>query len=203
MTCAADLYLPPSGDFAVTAAVLQDSGSGAPLDLTGYTASIVDVTGVLGSAVAATITDAAAGLVRLSVTWQGAWAGTPGLLGTFRLSLVNGTAETVTAPATVYVQGAALNLVIARGADMSYAFTWPDDRDGADLTGETLDVVNASTTLAPLVTVEVTDAATRACRVLIEGDLSVAIGAAGTFQLRRRVSGADPRTLPPVAVTFK
>ena len=141
--------------------------------------------------------------MRLSVAWQGAWAATPGLLGTFRLSLVNGGAETVAAPTTVYVQGTALRLDIARGADMAYAFTWPDDRDGADLTGETLDVVNASASLAPLVTVEVTDAATRACRILIEGDLSVALGDAGTFQLRRRIAGAQPRTIPPIAVTFK
>ena len=201
MTCTSDLYLPPSGDFAQAVAMTDEAG--AATDLTGYTASIVDATGDLGAAVTATITDAAAGLVLLSVAWQGAWPVTEGLLGTFRLSLVNGTAETVTAPTTVYVQGTALQLVIARGCDMAYPFTWPDDRDGADLTGETLDVVNASATLAPLVTVEVTDAATRACRLLIEGDLSVAIGAAGTFQLRRRVSGADPRTPPPVAVTFK
>ena len=200
MTCTTDLYLPPSGDFAQTVAMTDETG--AAMDLTGNTASIVDVTGDLGAAVTATITDEAAGLVMLSVAWQGAWAVTEGLLGTFRLSLVNGTAETVTAPTTVYVQGTALQLVIARGCDMAYPFTWPDDRDGADLAGETLDVVNASATLAPLLSVAVTDAAARAYEIRLEGDLSVPLGDAGTFQVRRSTAGANRRTTPPMKVIF-
>jgi hypothetical protein len=137
------------------------------------------------------------------VAWQGAWSVATAVLGTFRIALTNGGAEKVWPSSTVQVDSPARRLVIPRGNDMPYPFTWPDDRDGADLAGEVLDVVNAGATLAPLVTVEVTDAATRACRILIEGDLSVALGDAGTFQLRRRIAGAQPRTIPPIAVTFK
>jgi hypothetical protein len=197
------LHLSPSGDYASTSVLLTEDGHGVAADLTGYVASIVDVTGVLGLAVTADVVDAAAGEVRIAIAWQGAWPLTAGQLGTFRLALVNGEDEAVSAPAAVRVQGPALQLVINRGSDLSYGFTWPDDREGVDLTGETLDVVNASDALAPLVNVAVTDAATRACRLSIEGDLSVAVGAAGTFQLERRISGAQPRTLPPIAVTFR
>jgi hypothetical protein len=201
MTCASELFLPPSGDYS-RATVLQNE-DGSPVDLTGFTASIVDVTGVLGSAVTASIVTPAAGLVRITVTWQGAWSLLPVLLGTFRLSLVNGATEIVCDPTPVWVQGAAETIVIQRGGDRAISFLWPDDRDGATLTGETVDVINASATLAPLVAVAVTVAATRACTISIEGDLAVPLGAAGTFQLRRRVAGANPRTLPPIAVTFR
>lgn len=201
MTCNSDLFLPPSGDWSRVTALLNEDGSAA--DLTGFTASVVDVTGDLGSAITASIVTPAPALVRITATWQGAWPILPTRLGTFRLSLVNGAAEIVTAPTGVIVQGPAETLVIARGADFSPVFTWPDDRDGATLTGETLDVINASATLAGLVSVTVTNAAARACRIDIEGDLSVPLGSAGTFQLRRRISGANPRTLPPIAVTFR
>jgi hypothetical protein len=200
MTCTADLFLPPSGDYAATSVLQNEDGS--PVDLTGFTASIVDVTGSLASAVAASIVTPAAGTVRIAVTWAGAWPLTPVLLGTYRLSLVNGAAESVSSPVSVWVQGGAATIPVQRGGDRVISFTWPDDRDGADLTGETLDVINASATLAPLVTVAVIDAATRACEIRIEGDLSVPLGSAGTFQLRRRIAGAQPRTLPPIAVTF-
>jgi hypothetical protein len=201
MSCAPTLYLPASGDFAQTFTLRDESG--AAVDATGLTASIVDVTGDLGSAVTIAIVDATTGQLRLSVAWQGAWSVATAVLGTFRIALTNGGAEKVWPSSTVQVDSPARRLVIPRGNDMPYPFTWPDDRDGADLAGEVLDVVNAGATLAPLVTVEVTDAATRACRILIEGDLSVALGDAGTFQLRRRIAGAQPRTIPPIAVTFK
>lgn len=201
MTCTSDLFLPPSGDWSQTRALPNEDGS--PADLTGFAVSIVDVTGVLGGAVAATIVTPAAGLVRISVTWQGAWPIVPVLLGTFRLSLVSGAAEIVTPPRSIWVQGVATVLTVARGSDFAPVFTWPDDRDGASLTGETIDVINASATLAPLVTVAVLNAATRSCQFSIEGDLAVPLGQAGTFQLRRRIAGANPRTLPPMSVVFQ
>jgi len=201
MTCTAILTLNASGDWAATTTATDENG--AALDLTGFTASIVDVTGELTGALAVTIPSPATGQVRLAVTWQGAWATTQRRLGTARLSLVSGTDESVSIPFAVDVSGPGIRLVVPRGADQAYAFTWPDDRDGADLTGETVDVVNASATLALLVSVVVTDAATRACEIRIEGDLSVALGDAGTFQLRRRTGSTDPRTTQPFAVSFQ
>jgi len=200
MTCPADLFLPPSGDYAATSTLRNEDGS--PVDLTGFTASIVDVQGSLGSAVTASIVTPAAGTVRIAVAWQGAWPLTPQLLGTYRLSLVNGAAESVSDPVAIWVQGVAATIPVQRGGDRVISFTWPDDRDGASLTGETVDVINAGATLAPLVTVAVIDAATRACEIRIEGDLAVPLGSAGTFQLRRRTGSTNPRTLPPIAVTF-
>lgn len=201
MTCTANLFLPPSGDWAATSILRNEDGS--PVNLTGFTASIVDVTGSLAGAVTASIPTPAAGAVRVAVAWQGAWPVTPVLLGTFRLSLVNGSAESVSSPIPVWVQGVAETIPVQRGGDRVISFTWPDDRDGATLTGETVDVINASATLAPLVTVAVIDAVTRACELRIEGDLSVPLGAAGTYQLRRRTGSTNPRTLPPIAVTFQ
>ena len=201
MTCASTLYLPAGSDFSETVTLRDESG--AAVNLTGYGVSIVDVTGSLGSAVTITLIDAPTGQIRLDVAWQGAWPLDPPVLGAFRIAATSGGTEKVWPPSQVAIDGVALRLLTPRGNDGSYPFTWPDDRAGADLTGETLDVINASATLAPLVTVEVVDAATRACRLLIEGDLSVPLGDAGTFQLRRRIAGAQPRTIPPIAVTFR
>lgn len=200
MTCTSVLTINASGDYAATATLTDENG--ATVDLTGYAASIVDVTGELTGALAVTVPTPASGLVRIALTWQGAWTTLQRRLGTARLLLVNGADESCNVPFAVDVAGTSLRTVIPRGADQAYGFTWPDDRDGASLTGETVDVVNASATLAGLVTVAVIDAATRACEVRIEGDLSVALGDAGTFQLRRRIAGAQPRTLPPIAVSF-
>lgn len=201
MTQSANLFLPPLGDWSALATLHNEDGT--PVNLTGFTASIVDVTGVLAGAMSVAIVDAALGVIRLTVLWQGAWPVTPELLGTFRLSLVNGGAENVSNPTAVWVQGTAETIPVQRGGDRVISFTWPDDRDGASLTGEALDVVGASGTLAPLVSVVVVDAATRACEIRIEGDLAVPLGMAGTFQLRRRIAGASPRTLPPIAVTYQ
>lgn len=201
MTCAATLAINASGDWAATTVATDETG--AALDLTGYTASIVDVTGELAGALVATIPTPASGEVRLALTWQGAWALGQRRLGTARLLLVSGGDESGSIPFAVDVSRPGIRLVVPRGADLAYAFTWPDDRDGASLTGETVDVVNASATLSGLVTVAVTDAATRACEIRIEGDLATPIGDAGTFQLRRRIAGAEPRTTQPFAVSFK
>lgn len=198
--CGAVLTIPASGDYAQTATLTDESG--AAVDLTGYSASIVDVTGELSGALAVTIPTPASGGVRIALTWQGAWTTAQRRLGTARLLLVSGTDESCNVPFAVDVAGPALRVVIPRGADQAYGFTWPDDRDGASLTGETVDVVNASATLAGLTTVAVIDAATRACEVRIEGDLATPLGNGGAFQLRRRIAGAQPRTLPPIAVSF-
>lgn len=201
MTCPTTLTINASGDWAATTTATDENG--AALDLTGFTASVVDVTGELTGALAATIPNAAAGHVRLALTWQGAWPLGQRRLGTARVLLVNGTDESGSIPFAVDVSGPGIRLVVPRGADQAYAFTWPDDRDGADLTGETVDVVNASATLDGLVTVVVTDAATRACEIRIEGDIATPIGDAGTFQLRRRIASSDPRTTQPFAVSFQ
>lgn len=195
------LILPASGDYAATSTVTDETGGA--IDGTGLVASIVDATGVLGSAVTASIITVNPLTVRIAVAWQGAWPVTAARLGTARLSLVSGAAENVSAPFAVDVSATALRLTHARGADGAWRFTWPDDRDGADLTGEALDVINASATLAPLASVVVIDAATRECELRIEGDLATALGDAGTLQLRRRIAGAQPRTLPPIAVTIR
>ena len=202
MTCTPTLTLPASGDFAQSITLRDETG--AAVDGTGFAPSIVDVTGDLGSAVTLTAVDAAAGLYRFAVAWQGAWPVASGsVLGAFRVALTAGATEKVWPASNVIVDSTALRLVIPRGNDASYAFTWPDDRDGSDLAGETVDVVNASATLAALASVQVLDAATRSCRLLIEGDLSTPTGDAGTLQLRRRIAGTQPRTLPPIAVSFR
>lgn len=201
MTCPSTLTLNASGDWAATTVATDETG--AALDLTGFTASIVDVTGELAGALAATIPDPAAGKVRIALTWQGAWPLGQRRLGTARLLLVNGGDESGSYSFAVEVSGPGIRLVAPRGSDQPFAFTWPDDRDGADLTGETVDVINASATLAGLVSVVVTDAAARACEIRIEGDLSAPLGDAGTFQLRRRIAGAEPRTTQPFAVSFR
>lgn len=193
------LTINASGDWAATTTLRDESG--AVVDTTGMVASVVDITGSLSGAISASIP--ALGQVRLAVTWQGAWGTGAAILGTARLLLVNGGAESASLPFTVSVSGPGLRLLVPRGADQSYAFTWPDDRDGASLSGETVDIVNASSTLAGLVTVVVTDAATRACEVRIEGDLATPLGDAGTFQMRRRIAGAQPRTMPPFSVSFQ
>lgn len=201
MTCTATLTINASGDWAATTIATDENGTA--LDLTGFTASVVDVTGEMAGALAATIPTPASGEVRLALTWQSAWGLGQRRLGTARLLLVNGADENGSIPFAVDVSGHGIRLVVPSGADQAYAFKWPDDRDGADLTGETVDVVNASATLSGLVTVVVTDAATRACEIRIEGDLSTPLGDAGTFQLRRRIAGAEPRTTKPFAVSFQ
>lgn len=203
MGCIRDLFLPASGDYAQTSALLSDGGNGPPIDLTGATVSIIDVTGSLIGAVSVAIVDAVAGLLRLTVVWQGGWPIVAAHLGTFRLRIEAGQTETVTEPVAVFVAGPTLTLTINRGSDMVLPLTWPDDRAGASLAGEVVDVVNADGALAGLAGVEVLDAATRACRLTIAGDPGVALGPAGSFQLRRSIAGSSPRTLPPIAVTFR
>jgi hypothetical protein len=195
------LIINASGDWAATTVATDENG--LALDLTGFTASIVDVTGDLGSAVIASIPDAAAGQVRLSITWQPGWSTELTRIGSARMILVNGGNESASFPFIVHLSRRSLVLKVPRGADMAFAGVWPDDRDGASFVGETLDVVNASATLAGLVSVVVTDAETRAYEIRVEGDLTVPLGDAGTLQLRRRIAGAQPRTTPPLSVSFQ
>lgn len=200
MTCLSTLTINASGDWAATTVATDETG--AALDLTGFTASIVDVTGELAGALAATIPDAAAGEVRIALTWQGSWALGQRRLGTARLLLVNAADESASRSFAVDVSGPGIRLVAPRFGDFVHAFDWRDDRDGADLTGETVDVINASPTLAGLVSVSIIDAAARAVLIHIEGDGGVPLGDAGTFQMRRRIAGGQPRTTKPFAVSF-
>lgn len=62
MPCSTTLTINASGDWAATTTLMDDAGG--VLDLTGFTDSIADETGVLASVIAATIPDAAAGQVR-------------------------------------------------------------------------------------------------------------------------------------------
>lgn len=190
----------PGADFAATT-VARDQ-AGAAINLTGFTASIEDVSGVLGSAIGVTIPNPAAGEIRFTLTWQPGWQLTPGNLGAFRLRLVNGADEST--PFLVYVRlpMQPARVTVPRGADMAWGFTWPDDSEGADLTGQTVEVINASATLAPLMTVVVLNAATRACEVRLEGDLATPVGNAGSYQLRRSTAGVNRRTLPPITVNI-
>jgi hypothetical protein len=199
MTCSVPgLVLNPGGDFAQTVDLMDENG--AVVDASGMTASIVDPTGEVGGALAASVVGSR---VRLTATWQGVWSTTPRVLGTARLSLVQGADEHVSRPFPVSVPGSALRLVVARGSDMSWRFTWPDDRDGASLMGEVVDIINASAVIAPLATIVVINAATNECELRIEGDLSVALGEGGTLQVRRRTGATNPRTLAPLSVSFR
>lgn len=191
----------PGTDFAATA-IARDQ-AGAVVNLTGFTATIEDVSGVLGAAIAVSIPTPANGEVRFSLTWQSGWLLTPNTLGAFRLRLVNGTDESTPFLIYVRVPPQYARVIVPRGADMAWGFTWPDDSEGADLTGQTIAVVNASAILAPLLTVVVLNAVTRACEVRLEGDLATPLGSAGTYQLRRSSAGVNRRTLPPIAVNIE
>jgi hypothetical protein len=200
MTCTDGLTIAPGGDWTQTVALTD--ANGAAIDGLGLAASIVDVTGVLGSAVGVAIVTVNPLTVRLDVTWQAAWPTTAARLGTARLALNSNVDENASLPFTVDVSGFAARIIHPRGADGVWPFTWPDDRAGASLTSETVEIINASATLAPLASVVVTNAATRACELRIDGDLAAALGYAGTLQLRRQIAGAQPRALPPLAVSF-
>lgn len=193
-------YINPGADFAAT--VIARDQAGAAINLTGFTATIEDVSGVLGSAVAISIPNAALGELRFTLTWQGAWPTASGLLGSCRVRLVNGADESTPFLIHVAVPTQTARVTVPRGADMAWGFTWPDDSEGADLTGQTVEVINASTTLTPLMSVVVLNATTRACEVRLEGDLAVPLGNAGTYQLRRSTSGVNRRTLPSIAVNI-
>lgn len=192
------LTLNPGSDWQLRATLTDDAG---PVDLTGgWTAGIYDVTGALGPAVTAAIVDPAAGLVELAGTWQEGWPLSSEIVGTFRYGLVRGDAEIGSWTITVAVNAAAGIVRLARGSDLTVALNWPDDRMGLDLSGDVIEVVNASPLLAGIVSVEVTDPATRSVRWHIEGDPTMPLGDLGTFQLRRSTGGQHRRTLPPIRI---
>ncbi len=201
MTCSRTLYLNPGSDFAET--VVATDESGAPVDLTGSTASIADACAAVDGQIALTLPDAAAGQVRLAVTWDDAWPLLPGIIGRARGLLVAGGAESASLPFNIAVPVASDRVVVPRGSDMIWADIWPDDSEGADFTGQTLEIVNASATLAALLSVAVTDVATRAYEVTLEGDPATPLGDAGSFQVRRSTAGVARRTTPPLGVTFE
>lgn len=201
MTCARTLYLNPGSDFAET--VIATDESGAAVDLTGVTASIVDASAAVDGQIALTLPDAAAGEVRLAVTWDDAWPTQPGIIGRARGLLVTGDKESASLPFTIAVPIATDRVIVPRGGDMVWADIWPDDSDGGDFTGQTLEIVNASATLTPLLSVVVTDAATRAYEIRLEGDPATPLGDAGSFQVRRSTAGTNRRTTPPLGVTFE
>lgn len=191
MTCRDDLILNPGSDWLLQAPVFDDGG---PVDGTGYAASIYDVTGSLGGAVAAGIVTAAPLVVSLSGTWQGAWPLTGVQLGTFRYALTNGGAEIGSWMVPVYVNAAEDRVEVARGSDMTVEIDWPDDRLGLDMSGDTLTVINAAPGLAGVISAEIFDPVARKVRWTIEGDPAMPLGDLGTFQLQRATGGLHRRT---------
>lgn len=198
MTCTDTLAIPPGSDWRGRTIIRDDSG--AAIDATGWTASIRDETGDLAGALAIAWIDAPSGEVELTLTWQAGWPLTGGVRGTFRIALVNGSDERVTLPSEVLVYDAATEVTVPRGSDLTIDLVWPDDRNGADLTGETVEAVNVAAGLVGLVSVTVVDPATRTVRWHIEGDPATAMGDLGTFQLRRSIAGAERRTLPLIRI---
>lgn len=101
MTCKSTLTINPSGDWAATTTATDESG--AALDLTGFSASIINASADIAGQVSASIPDEAAGEVRVSVEWDAAWPTTPGELGTFQLALDSGGDESATFPVRLCV----------------------------------------------------------------------------------------------------
>lgn len=189
------LVVPPGSDW-LDRIVLRDEAG--PVDLTGWTAEVRDLTGDLPGAMAAGIV---AGTVELSLTWQLAWPLTQALLGTFRLAVENGAMERVTVPHQVWVDGREQDrIILGRGSDLDRQFIWDNDRLGADLTGDTIEVINVSPALSGLVTAEIVDAASRRVAFHVEGDPATPLGDLGTFQLRRSTGGLHRRTTLPFRI---
>lgn len=192
MSCSDDLTITPGSDWALRCIVTDESG--LPVNLTGYVASIQDVTGDLGSALSGAVIDEDAGEVELSGTWQPSWPLTGGILGSHRFMLVNGGDETASFPARVIVDGSVERVYLARGSDLQVDFEWPDDRLCLDMSGDSLTVINASAELVARVTASIVDPAARLVRWQIEGDLATPLGSLGTFQLQRATGGLHRRT---------
>lgn len=200
MICDSDLIINPGTDWLFQDPVFDDAGQ---IDGTGMTASIYDVTGVLGGAVTASIVTATPLVAALAGTWQGGWPLTPAQLGTFRYALTNGGAEIGSFKVTVYVNGAEDEIEVARGSDLTVEFVWPNDRLGADMTGDTLTVINVAPALVGVVSAEIVDPVARRVRWKIEGDPAMPIGDLGTFQLQRATGGAQRRTTNLIRVICK
>lgn len=197
MRCASDLILNPGTDCLDRRAVYDDAGV---VELTGGTASVYDVTGVLAGAVAVAIVS---GQLELSITWQPGWPVVAATLGTFRVLIVLGGTEIGSFLVTVYVNGSETQVVVARGSDLTLVLTWPDDRDGSNLVGDVIDVINVAPALVGVVSAAISNAATREITWSIEGDPAMPLGDLGTFQLRRSTGGANRRTLNRIRVICK
>jgi hypothetical protein len=194
------LYLNPGSDWLLRAPVLDEGG---PVDLTGCTAAVADVGGVLGTAPAFAIVDPAAGLVEFSGIWQASWPLAGGWLGDLRLTLTRGQMHVASFLGAVAVNARVNRLVVARGADLSAEIDWPDDRLGRDLTDDVIEVVNAAPALAGRITVEVVDPVARKLRWHLEGSPALPLGNLGTFQLQRSTGGVHRRTRLPTRIICK
>lgn len=200
MQCGNTLFLNPGADWSLRTTFLDDAG---PVDLTGCTAAVVDVTGVLGDAPEFAILDEAAGLVEFSGTWQPDWPLNGGWLGDFRLTLTQGARQIAAFPGSVSVKGRVHDLRVARGADLSAEIDWLDDRDGRDLAEDEITVINASPALAGRITAEIVDPVARTVRWHLEGSPPLPVGNMGSFQLQRATLGAHRRTRLPIRIIVK
>lgn len=200
MACSDDLIINPGTDWLFRGPVFDDAGQ---IDGSGMTASIYDVTGVLGVAVAASIVAPSPLEVELAGTWQAGWPLTAVQLGAFRYALTSGATEIGSFKVTVYVNGAEDEVEVARGSDLTVELDWPDDRMGLDMTGDTLTVINASPDLIGVISAEIVDPVTRKVRWHIEGDQSMPVGDLGTFQLQRATGGLHRRTTNLIRVICK
>lgn len=186
------LTIHPGADFAYTAVL--PNGNGGAADLTGFTASIADETGLLAGAVTVSLPNPALGQVRIAVTWQAGWALIGQVLGQCRIRLTSGAQDNATNLLTISVVENASNLIINRSADFACDFTWPDDSEGVSLVGQIVETYNASSGLAGRVSVTVLDAVARKCRLSIEGVPGMSVGVVGSFQMRRSTAGSIRRT---------
>jgi hypothetical protein len=194
MGCDSTLVLNPGQDFRSRNKVFDDAGE---VDLTGKTVSVHDVTDNLTGAVAVSIV---AGELQIDLTWQPGWAALVGLLGGFRILILDDAAKTGSFAVDVMINAAVTDVEVARGSDLTVALTWPDDRDGADLSGDTIDIFNVSPGLTGIVSVAVFNSVTREVRWSVEGDPGMALGDLGSFQLRRSTGGTNRRTLSPIRI---
>jgi hypothetical protein len=142
-------------------------------------------------------------VVQFSGTWQTSWPLRGGRLGTFRLTLNQGAHQIAAFPGSIAVDTKVHELQVARGADFQAEFDWPDDRLGADLTGDDITVINVSPALVGRISVEVTDPVTRTVRWALEGNPRLPLGNLGTFQLQRATAGAHRRTRLPIRIIVK
>lgn len=200
MPCESDLIINPGSDWLFHDPVFDDAGQ---IDGTGLSASIYDVTGALGGAVAAGIVTPSPLVVSLAGTWQGAWPLTGVQLGTFRYALTNGGAEIGSWLVPVYVNAAEDKVEVARGSDLTVDIDWPDDRLGLDMSGDTMTVINAAPGLVGVVGVSIFDPIARKVRWTIEGDPAMPLGDLGTFQLQRATGGLHRRTTNLIRVICK
>lgn len=200
MRCDGDLILNPGSDWLFHAPVQDDAGQ---IDGTGMTASIYDLSGVLGGEVTAGIVTAQPLVVSLGGTWQAGWPLIGDQLGTFRYALTNGGAEIGSWIVPVWVNAAEDVIEVARGSDLTVEIDWPDDRMGLDLSGDTMTVINAAPALVGTVGVTIFDPVARKVRWTIEGDPAMPLGDLGTFQLQRATGGLHRRTTNLIRVICK